>query len=72
MKKPLVTIKVRKGELHKALKMFKRKVEASGHLFELKERKEYTKPTTKKRLIKQKAIRKNQMLVQMEKESQKY
>ena len=72
MKKPLVIIKVRKGELHKALKMFKRKVEASGHLLELKERKKYTKPTTKRRLIKQQAIRKNQMLVRLEKESQKY
>lgn len=72
MKTSLVGVKVKKGELQKALKMFKRKVEASGHLLELRERKEYTKPTTKRRLIKQKALRENQKLVQQEKELRKY
>lgn len=72
MKTSLVGVKVKKGELQKALKMFKRKVEASGHLLELRERKEYTKPTTKRRLVKQKALRENQKLVQQEKELRKY
>jgi len=57
MSKKLVTIKVRNGDINRALKIFKRAVMDSGHLFELKERQEYTKPTTIRRKQKQKAIR---------------
>jgi len=57
MGKKLVTIKVRKGDINRALKRFKRAVMDSGHLFELRERQEYTKPTTIRRKQKQKAIR---------------
>ena len=57
MGKKLVTIKVRNGDINRALKKFKRGVIESGHLFELKERQEYTKPTTIRRKQKQKAIR---------------
>ena len=57
MSKRLVTIKVRNGDINRALKKFKRGVIESGHLFELKERQEYTKPTTIRRKQKQKAIR---------------
>ena len=57
MSKKLVTVKVRKGDINRALKRFKRAVMDSGHLFELKERQEYTKPTTIRRKQKQKAIR---------------
>ena len=57
MSKKLVTIKVRKGDINRALKRFKRAVMDSGHLFELRERQEYTKPTTNRRKQKQKAIR---------------
>jgi ribosomal protein S21 len=57
MGKKLVTIKVRKGDINRALKIFKRAVMDSGHLFELRERQEYTKPTTIRRKQKQKAIR---------------
>ena len=57
MSKKLVTIKVRKGDINRALKRFKRAVMDSGHLFELRERQEYTKPTTIRRKQEQKAIR---------------
>jgi len=53
----LVKVEVRKGDLNQALKIFKKRVNASGHIDELKQRIEYTKPTTKRRLQKQKAIR---------------
>ena len=53
----MVTIKVWKGDINKALKKFKRGVIESGHIFELKERQQYTKPTTKRRKQKQEAIR---------------
>ena len=57
MGKKLVTVKVRKGDINRALKRFKRAVMDSGHLFELRERQEYTKPSTIRRKQKQKAIR---------------
>lgn len=55
-----VTVIVRNGDINKALKVFKKKVTESGHLLELRERKEYVKPKTKRRLQKQKAVRENQ------------
>jgi len=61
MGKKLVTVKVRKGDINRALKRFKRAVMDSGHLFELRERQEYTKPTTIRRKQKQKAIRNQQI-----------
>ena len=72
MKTTLVTVEVRKGDLAKALKVFKKKVEESGHIQELKYRREYTKPTTKRRLIKQKAVRKNEIEVKREKLLKKF
>lgn len=53
----LVIVDCTKQDINKALKEFKRKVIKSGHIIELRNRKEYTKPTTEKREQKQKAIR---------------
>lgn len=61
------TVEVRNGDINRALKIFKKKVMESGHLLELRERKEYTKPTTKRRLVKQKALREEQRRVMLEK-----
>ena len=63
MKKSLVTIKVRKGDIGRALKQFKRLVKESDHIQELKKRREYIKPTTKRRKQKQEAIRENDRLL---------
>jgi ribosomal protein S21 len=52
----LVGVRVKNGDLAKALKLFKKKVEISGHLMELRERKHFVKPSTLKRLQKQDAI----------------
>jgi ribosomal protein S21 len=67
----LVKVVVRDGNITKALQVFKKKVFKSGHLEELKRRREYTKPTTERRLEKEKAVRKNDMMVQKEKLIQK-
>lgn len=67
MKTKLVSVQVRKGDINSALKVFKRKVTASGHIEELKKRREYTKPTTERRLMKDKAIRLNDKKVKEEK-----
>ena len=52
-----VSVEVKNGDIARALKTFKRKVMNSGHLQELRDRKEYTKPKTVRRTIKQRAIR---------------
>jgi small subunit ribosomal protein S21 len=54
----LVIVDCTKQDINKALKEFKRKVIKSGHIQELRDRKEYKKPTTVKREQTQKAIRK--------------
>lgn len=63
----IVIVDCTKQDINKALKEFKRKVIKSGHIIELKNRKEYTKPTTQKREEKQKAIRRNQREVILDK-----
>jgi len=63
----LVSVQVRKGDIQKALKIFKRRVSESGHLFEVRKRQEYVKPTTFKRKQKQQAIRQNQRQVMIDK-----
>jgi ribosomal protein S21 len=63
MSKSKVKVKVRKKDINKALKLFKRLVRESEHIQELKDRREYMKPTTRRRLKKQNAIRLNQKLL---------
>ena len=55
-----VSVKVIKGDINRALKKYKRLVNDSGHLLELRERRYYTKPTTVRRKAKQQAIREQQ------------
>lgn len=64
---PIIIVDCTKQDINKALKEFKRKVIKSGHIMELRNRKEYTKPTTQKREQKQKAIRKQQREVMLDK-----
>ncbi len=56
-----VSVKVKNGNIQKALSKFKRKVKDSDHLYELKDRREYTKPSVKKRRAKQVAIHKQKL-----------
>ena len=57
MSKQKVAVEVRAGDIARALKIFKKRVMDSGHLQEVRDRREYTKPTTVKRKAKQQAIR---------------
>ena len=52
----MLKIPVVKGNINKALKQFKRKFKQTGKLKEVRERKYYTKPSTKRKLSKEKAI----------------
>jgi ribosomal protein S21 len=63
----LVSVQVRNGNIQKALSIFKRRVEDSGHLYEVRERQQYIKQTTKRRKQKQTAIREQQKLALLEK-----
>jgi ribosomal protein S21 len=59
-KNPIVSVKVIKGDINRALKKLKRRTIDSGHLLELRERRYYIKPTTVRRKAKQQAIREQQ------------
>ena len=54
----MLIIKVQKGNINRALKQFKRKFRNTQVLKELRERKNYTKPSLKKRIQKNEAIKK--------------
>ena len=54
----MLKIPVVKGNINKALKIFKRKFRDTQVLKELRERKHYTKPSLKRRIEKDEAIRK--------------
>ncbi|PCJ81585.1 MAG: 30S ribosomal protein S21 [Flavobacteriales bacterium] len=53
----MLIIPVKEGDnIDRALKRFKKKYERTGVLKELRERKQYIKPSVRKRVTKQKAI----------------
>ena len=54
----MLKIEVKKGNLNKALKIFKKKFRDTKVLKELRERQYYTKRSLKRRVEKDKAIRK--------------
>lgn len=55
---------VKDGNVEKALRKFKKKIQESGKLEELREREQYEKPTTTRRLAKNKAVRRYQKQVE--------
>jgi small subunit ribosomal protein S21 len=61
-----LSVEVRNDDVNKALRMFKKKVQESGILQELKEREFYEKPTTKRKRAK--AAAKSRWKKQLEKE----
>ena len=52
----MLKIPVIKGNINRALKLFKRKFKQTGVLKEVRERKNYIKPSAKRRKEKEKAI----------------
>ena len=55
----MLIIKVQKGNINRALKQFKRKFRNTQVLKELRERKNYTKKSLKRRIEKDEAIRRH-------------
>jgi small subunit ribosomal protein S21 len=64
MKTKGTTVTVKDGNVEKALRKFKKKIQDSGKLEELRERESYEKPTTTRRLAKNKAVRRHQKQVE--------
>ena len=58
----MLKIPVVKGNLNKALKIFKKKFKSTKLIKELRERQQFTKKSTKKKLLKDKAIHKQKYL----------
>ena len=58
----MLKVPVIKNNLNKALKIFKKKFKSAGVVKELRKRQHHTKKSTKKRLIKDKAIQKQKYL----------
>ena len=53
----MLIIPVIKGNVDRALKQFKRKFKQTGTLREIRERKQFTKPSVRRKLEKEKAIK---------------
>lgn len=60
------SVTVKDGNVEKALRKFKKKIQDSGKLEELREREQFTKPTTKRRMAKNKAVRRYQRQVEQD------
>jgi small subunit ribosomal protein S21 len=67
----LASVEVRNNDIAKALKIFKKKVEQSGHIQELRERRYYKKPSTLKREQMNEVLYQNKKLRQIEREREK-
>jgi len=52
----MIIVKVKKGNIEGAIKKLRSKVRNTKQLIKLRKEKEYTKPSVKKRLKKQKAV----------------
>ena len=52
----MLIIPVMKGNIDRALKVFKRKFKQTGTLKEIRERKQFIKPSLKRKLAKEKSI----------------
>ena len=57
----MLIINIKGGNVEGALKEYKRKVQNTKQIEELRERKNFTKPSVKKRLQKEETIRKNKL-----------
>ena len=67
----LISVEVRGNDIAKALKIFKKKVEQSGHIQELRERRYYKKPSTLKREQMNEVLYRNKKSREIEKEREK-
>jgi small subunit ribosomal protein S21 len=57
----MLIVDVKDGNIERALKVYKNKVKSVKQIEQLRDRKEFEKPSVTKRIAKQKAIRNNKL-----------
>lgn len=57
----MLVVSVKNGNIEWALKEYKKKVQSTKQIEELRDRKNFTKPSVRKRLQKEETIRKNKL-----------
>ena len=57
----MLIVSVKNGNIEWALKEYKRKVQSTKQIEELRDRKNFTKPSVRKRLQKEETMRKNKL-----------
>jgi small subunit ribosomal protein S21 len=57
----MLIVSVKNGNIEWALKEYKKKVQSTKQIEELRDRKNFTKPSIRKRLQKEETIRKNKL-----------
>ncbi len=57
----MLIVSVRGGNIEWALKEYKKKIQSTKQIEELRDRKNFTKPSKRKRLQKEETIRKNKL-----------
>jgi len=57
----MLIVSVKNGNIEWAIKEYKKKVQSTTQIEELRERKNFTKPSIRKRLQKEETIRKNKL-----------
>ncbi len=57
----MLVVSVRNGNIEWAVKEYKKKVQSTKQIEELRDRKNFTKPSKRKRLQKEETIRKNKL-----------
>jgi small subunit ribosomal protein S21 len=57
----MLIVSVKNGNIEWALKEYKKKVQSTKQIEELRDRKNFTKPSVRKRLQKEETIRKNKL-----------
>ncbi len=62
-----VSVPVENGDINKALKVFKKRCFQSGHIKDVKDNAYYIKPKTKRKLVKELAVRRQKMISDTEK-----
>jgi small subunit ribosomal protein S21 len=58
----MLIVEVKNGNIESALKQYKKKVQSSKQIEQLRDRQTFTKPSVKKRLQREETIRKNKFL----------
>ena len=63
-----VSVSVENGDINKALKVFKKRCFQSGHIKDVKDGVYYVKPKTKRKMVREAAVRRQKLISDAEKQ----